>query len=168
MFTPFKIIFRRRGESELCADEILKDRAIIAADRAMRFVADDQLEIRRRELGQETIACGKALNCCHDYLRLFPFLPLLFVDDRLDSVVREVSLKISSKPDFPTPTDRRETECASRFPCGDKASRSRRSTVSCPCRLPFQKGTGPCHPPRRFAAHGSRRADNRAATEFSY
>jgi len=36
-----KVIFRRCGEPELGADEILKDRAIIAADCTMRFVADD-------------------------------------------------------------------------------------------------------------------------------
>ena len=69
-----QIIFRRRSEAQLSADEILKDRAIIAADCAMRLVADDQLKIRGRELGQETIARGEALNRCHDYLRLFPIL----------------------------------------------------------------------------------------------
>ena len=69
-----QIIFRRCSEAELGANEILKDRAIIAADCAMRFVADDQLKIRGRELGEETIARRKALNRCHDYLRLLPIL----------------------------------------------------------------------------------------------
>ena len=95
-----EIIFRRRGEPEFCADEILEDCAIIATDRPVRFVADDQLKIRRRKLGEESVAGGKALDCGHDHLRLFPFLAFLFVDHGLDSVVREVSLKIPPSLSF--------------------------------------------------------------------
>ena len=61
----------------------------------MRFVANNQLEICGRELGQEAIARGKALNRCHNYLRLFPILPPLFVNNRLDSIVRQIIPKVS-------------------------------------------------------------------------
>ena len=40
-----KILFGRCGEPELCADEILKDCTVVAADCAMGFVANDQLKI---------------------------------------------------------------------------------------------------------------------------
>src|SRR5206468_11740877 len=83
------------GKPELCADEIFKDRSIISADGAMRFIADNQLKIRGRELRQESIACSETLNRRDDYLRLFPILPSLFVNDRLDSVIRQVIAKIS-------------------------------------------------------------------------
>jgi uncharacterized protein YyaL (SSP411 family) len=44
--------------SQLRADEILENCPIIAADRPVRFVADDQLEIWRRKLAKESVASG--------------------------------------------------------------------------------------------------------------
>ncbi len=90
-----QIIFRRRGEAELCAYEILEDCAIVAADRAVRFIADDELEIGGSELVQESIAGRKTLDCGHNDLRVLPLLPLLFVDHRLNAVIREVGSEIS-------------------------------------------------------------------------
>jgi hypothetical protein len=60
----------------------------------VRFVADDELEIRRGELVQEAVARGQALNGRHHHLCLFPILPLLFVDDGADAVVGEVGVEV--------------------------------------------------------------------------
>ena len=46
---PSEVVARRGGEAELVADEVVEDGAGIAADGAVRFVGDDQIEIGRRE-----------------------------------------------------------------------------------------------------------------------
>ena len=130
-----EIIFRSRGEPELCADEILKDRAIIAADCAMRFVANNQLEICGRELGQEAIARGKALNRCHNYLRLFPILPPLFVNNCLDSIVRQVIPKVSLRLPFEfQPIDQKKNArriFGAEIKLRDRRAQQRLSRASC-------------------------------------
>ena len=89
-----QVIARRRGEAELGADEVFEDRAIIAGDRAVRLVADDKLEIRRREIREKPVVGREALDRRHHDLRLGPILPLLFVDDRRDAVRREVGREV--------------------------------------------------------------------------
>ena len=44
-----EVVARRGGEAELVADEIIEDGAGIAADGAVRFVGDDEVEVGRRE-----------------------------------------------------------------------------------------------------------------------
>ena len=60
----------------------------------MRLVADDKLEISRREIREKPVVRGEALDRRHHDLRLRPILPLLFIDDRRDAVGREVGRKI--------------------------------------------------------------------------
>lgn len=47
----FDVIAGRRRQTKFCADEIFKNRAVVAADGAMRFIADNELKIRGRKLG---------------------------------------------------------------------------------------------------------------------
>ena len=44
-----EVVARRGGEAELVADEIVEHRAGVAADGAVRFVGDDEVEVGRRE-----------------------------------------------------------------------------------------------------------------------
>ena len=43
----FEVIARRGGEAELVADEVVEDGAGVAADGAVRFVGDDEIEVGR-------------------------------------------------------------------------------------------------------------------------
>jgi hypothetical protein len=95
VFDALKVIFRRRGEPKLCAHEILEDCAIVAADRAVRFIADNELEIGRRELMQKSITRREALDCSHNNLCLLPIIASLFVNDGFDSVIGQVVAEIS-------------------------------------------------------------------------
>ena len=90
-----QIIFGCCCESELCADEILEDCTIVAADRAVRFIADDELEIGGRELVQKSVARSETLDRGHDDLRLLPIVAPLLVNDGLDSVIGQIVAEIS-------------------------------------------------------------------------
>ena len=45
-----QVVLRSGGEAELVADEVIEHSAGIAADGAVRFVRDDEVEIRGREI----------------------------------------------------------------------------------------------------------------------
>jgi len=53
------------------------------------LVADEELEIGRGELGEETVVGGETLDGGDDDLRAAPVVALLFVDDRRDAVGAE-------------------------------------------------------------------------------
>ena len=57
----FQVVTRGGRQAELSADEILEDGPVAPADRAVRFVADDELEIRRGELVEEPVPGGEAV-----------------------------------------------------------------------------------------------------------
>ena len=94
VFDAFQIVARRGGEAELGADKIFEDRAVVAADRPVRFVADDELEIGRRKVGEKTVVGREALDGGDDDLRFLPVAAFLFVDDGRDTVRREISREV--------------------------------------------------------------------------
>ena len=53
LFELLEVIARRGGEAELVADEVVEDGAGIAADRTVRLVGDDEVEVggRKRAAG---------------------------------------------------------------------------------------------------------------------
>ncbi len=79
-----EVVARRGGEAELVADEVVEDGAGIAADGAVRFVGDDQVEIGRREELLVLVVEQQRLDGGDDDLGAPPVVAVLLVDDRLE------------------------------------------------------------------------------------
>ena len=76
-----QIVARRGGQAQLGAHEIIEDRAGVAADGAMRFVGDDQIEVRGREQPPVFVVEQQGLDGRDDDLGAAPIVPLLLVHD---------------------------------------------------------------------------------------
>ena len=110
-----EVVARRGGEAELVADEIVEDGAGIAADGAVRFVGNDQIEIGRRKELLVLVVEQQRLHGGDDDLGLAPVVAVLLVDDRLES--RSESRRRSLlAPDPRVRGDRRETARAAALP----------------------------------------------------
>ena len=91
----FEIVSGRGREPEFCANEVLENGSVVAADGAVCFVGYDELEIVRRELRQVAVAGGQALNGCDDHLSFHPVVAAFFVDDGGDAVFGQVLVEIA-------------------------------------------------------------------------
>lgn len=80
---PAEVIARRGGEAELVADEVVKHGAGIATNGAMRFVGDDEIEIRRGEELLVLVVEEQGLHGGDDSLRASPVVPVFLVDHGL-------------------------------------------------------------------------------------
>ena len=94
-----EVVARRGGEAELVADEIVEHGAGIAADGAVRFVRDDEVEIGGRKERLVFVVEEKRLDGGDDDLGMTPIVTILFVDDASCSRSRGPSRKPSS-PDL--------------------------------------------------------------------
>ena len=81
---PLEVVARRGGQAELVADEVVEDGAGVAADGAVRFVGDDQVEVGRREELLVLVVEQQRLHGGDDDLRPPPVVAVLLVDDRLE------------------------------------------------------------------------------------
>ena len=81
---PLEVVAGRGGEAELVADEVVEDGAGVAADGAVGFVGDDQVEIGRREEPLVLVVEEQRLHGGDDDLRPPPVVAVLLVDDRLE------------------------------------------------------------------------------------
>ena len=81
---PLEVVARRGGEAELVADEVVEDGAGIAADGAVRFVGDDEIEVGRREELLVLVVEEQRLHGGDDDLRASPVVAVLLVDHRLE------------------------------------------------------------------------------------
>ena len=85
---PLQVVAGRGGEAELVADEVVEDGAGVAADGAMRFVGDHQVEVGGREELLIFVVEEQRLDGGDDNLGAAPVVAVLFVNDDL-VVVRE-------------------------------------------------------------------------------
>ena len=81
---PLEVVARRGGEAELVADEVVEHGAGVAADGAVRFVGDDQVEVGRREELLVLVVEEQRLHGGDDDLRPPPVVAVLLVDHRLE------------------------------------------------------------------------------------
>ena len=81
---PLEVVARRGGQAELVADEVVEDGAGVAADGAVRFVGDDEVEVGRREELLVLVVEEQRLHRGDDDLRAPPVVAVLLVDDRLE------------------------------------------------------------------------------------
>ena len=79
-----EVVAGRGGQAELVADEVVEDGAGVAADGAVRFVGDDQVEIGRREELLVLVVEEQRLHRGDDDLRAPPVVAVLLVDHRLE------------------------------------------------------------------------------------
>ncbi len=70
-----QVIARRSGEAQLVANEVVEHGAGIAADRAVRFVRDDEIEVGRREELLVLVVEQQGLHGSDDNLRASPVVP---------------------------------------------------------------------------------------------
>ena len=81
-----QVVARRGGEAELVADEVVEDGAGVAADRAVRFVGDDEIEVRRRKERLVLVVEQQGLNGGHDDMRAAPVATPFLVDHGVEVV----------------------------------------------------------------------------------
>ena len=81
-----EVVPRRGGEAELVADEVVEDGAGVAADGAVRFVGDHEVEIGGRKELLVLVVEQQRLNGGDDDFRVAPVVAVLFVDDGLEVV----------------------------------------------------------------------------------
>ena len=81
---PLEVVARRGGQAELVADEVVEHGAGIAADGAVRFVGDDEVEVGRREEPLVLVVEEQRLHRGDDDLRAPPVVAVLLVDHRLE------------------------------------------------------------------------------------
>ena len=117
---PLEVVARRGGEAELVADEVVEDGAGIAADGAVRFVGDDEVEVGRREELLVLVVEEQRLHGGDDDLRPPPVVAVLLVDDRLE-VVRRAARRRPSWPGLPVRADRPGTARGRHCRCAGRA-----------------------------------------------
>ena len=76
-----QVIARGGGEAELVADKVVEDRACVAADRAVRFIGDDEIKIGRRKELLILVVEQQRLHGGDDDLGTAPFVAVFLVDD---------------------------------------------------------------------------------------
>ena len=95
-----EVVARRGREAELVADEVVEDGAGVAADGAVRFVGDHQVEVGRREELLVLVVEQQRLDRGDDDLGLAPVVAVLLVDrpsgSRADSSATKAFLAWSS------------------------------------------------------------------------
>ncbi|OQC04805.1 MAG: hypothetical protein BWX80_02323 [Candidatus Hydrogenedentes bacterium ADurb.Bin101] len=84
-----EVVLRGGGKTEFVADEVLENGAAVAADRPMGLVGDQEVEICGREQTAVLVVELEALYRGNDDLRLAPVVPVFFVDDRAEVVLKE-------------------------------------------------------------------------------
>ena len=88
-----EVIARRGGEAELVADEVVEHGAGVAADGAVRFVGDDEVEVGGRKELLVFVVEEQRLDGGDDDLGLAPVVAVLLVDDGLVVVLTRTFLK---------------------------------------------------------------------------
>ena len=78
-----QVIARRRRKAQLVADEVVEHGTGVTADRAVRFVGDDEIEVGRREELLVLVVEEQGLHGGNDNLGASPVVPVLFVDHGL-------------------------------------------------------------------------------------
>ncbi len=74
----FEIIFGGGCEAELVADEIFKNRAAVAVDRAVGLIGDDEVEVGRGEVIHVLVIDDEGLHRADDDLGVAPIITVFF------------------------------------------------------------------------------------------
>lgn len=82
------VVLGRSSKAQFVANEVLEHRARIAANGAVRFVGDNQVKVRRREL-LVLVPVEQALHRGDNNLGLAPVAPVFFVDGGLVVVLEQ-------------------------------------------------------------------------------
>ena len=78
-----QVVARRGGQAEFVADEVVKHGAGVAADGAVRFVRDDEIEVGWRKQFLVLVVEEQGLHGCDDYFGALPVVPVFLVDHGL-------------------------------------------------------------------------------------
>jgi hypothetical protein len=135
-----EVVARRGGQAQLVADEIVEHGAGVAADGAVRFVGNHQIEIGRRKQAPVLVVEQQRLHGGDDDLGLAPVVAAFLVDHRCVVVLELGKMALLAWSSSSSRSTRNSTRRA--LPVRRNSLMTAAAVRSCRCRWPSRTGSG--------------------------